>query len=75
MRTAAWNYAYTMESRKVSKDKNVWYIMVPKMAGQTDPETRALAFELFKAYERTAIKADYEDTTYPDNDTVDAQNS
>ena len=73
MRTAAWNYAYTMESRKVSKDKNVWYIMVPKMAGQTDPETRALAFELFKAYERTAIKADYEDTTYPDNDTVDAQ--
>jgi hypothetical protein len=47
--------------------------MVPKMAGQTDTETRTLAFELFKAYERTAIKADYEDTTYPDNDTVDAQ--
>ena len=73
MRAAAWNYAYTLESRKVSKDKNVWYIMVPKMAGQTNQETRALAFEIFKAYERTAIKADYEDTAYADATGVDNQ--
>jgi hypothetical protein len=47
--------------------------MVPKMAGQTNQETRALAFEIFKAYERTAIKADYEDTAYADTTEVDNQ--
>lgn len=74
MRTAAWNYAYTMESKKVSKDKNTWYIMIPRMAGETTKDVRILAFELFKAYERTAIKADYEDAAGYDSTTeVDDQ--
>lgn len=67
LRVAAWNYAYTLESKKVSKDKNVWYIIVPKMAGATDSETRLLAYEIFKAYESIAIKADYEETVYENN--------
>ena len=52
----------TLDSRLESKDKNKWYNIIPKMAGETSPETRALAFELFKAYEATVINADYEDT-------------
>lgn len=67
MRCAAWNYAYTLESKLVAKDKNKWYIMVPKMAGETTQETRALAFELFKAYENTLVNADYEDVAAAQN--------
>ena len=63
MRTAAWNYAYTLESKKVTKDKNVWFIIVPKMAGPTDPGTAALGLELFKAYETFVVNADYEDAS------------
>lgn len=74
MRVAIWNYAYTIESKKVSKDKNTWFIMVPKMKGETSPEVRSLAFELYKAYENVAIKADYEDTaTFAENTSVDEQ--
>ena len=62
MRCAAWNYAYSIETKKVTKDKNVWYNLILHMAGETTPETRALAFQLYKAYESVAIKAEYEDT-------------
>lgn len=61
MRCAAWNYAYTLESRQETKDKNRWYIIVPKMSGETNQETRALAFELYKAYENTVVNTNYED--------------
>jgi len=73
MRVAAWNYAYALESKKVAKDKNTWFIMVPKMLGETSAETRTLAFELFKAYERAAIKVDYEDSADYSNNGVDEQ--
>lgn len=61
MRTAIWNYAYTIDSRLVAKDRNKWYILVPTMAGPTTPEQQALAFELFKGIHVSDIKADYED--------------
>ena len=74
MRSAAWSYSYILESKKVTKDKNVWYIMVPKMSGETSPETRALAFQIFKAFESTAIKAEYEDSAaYVNEAPVDEQ--
>jgi hypothetical protein len=72
MRCAAWNYAYTLDSKQETKDKNKWFIMVPKMAGETSAETRALAFELFKAYERTVVNADYEDVGAAQATEVDA---
>ncbi len=61
MRTAIWNFAYTIDSRLVAKDRNKWYILVPTMAGPTTPEQQALAFELFKGIQVSDIKADYED--------------
>lgn len=61
MRSAIWDYAYTIESRLVAKDRNKWYIMVPSMAGPTTPEQRKLAFDLYSTIHVNEIKADYED--------------
>lgn len=61
MRAAIWNYAYTIGSVKVAKDRNQWFNIQVQMAGETTPEQRALAFELFKAYEHAQLKVDYED--------------
>ena len=62
MRAAAWNYCYTLSSKKVTKDKQAWFIMTTAMAGKTSEEDRQLAFELFKAYESMVVKTDYEDS-------------
>lgn len=62
MRTSIWNYAYVIKSTLVSKDRNKWYNIQVSMAGETSQDERALAFELFKAYEHAQVKADYEET-------------
>lgn len=62
MRAAIWNYAYTIDSRLVSKDRNKWYILVPTMAGATTDEQRRLAFELYSSVQLNEIKADYEES-------------
>lgn len=65
MRQSIWNFAYTLDSRLVTKDRNKWYIITTQMAGETTPEERAIAFELFKSYEDMSnAKVDYEDTAY-----------
>ena len=65
MRQSIWNFAYTLDSRLVTKDRNKWYIITTQMAGETTPEERAIAFELFKNYEdMSSTKVDYEDTAY-----------
>ena len=61
MRTSIWNYAYVVKSVLVSKDRNKWYNLQVAMAGETTADERALAFELFKAYEHAQVKADYEE--------------
>jgi hypothetical protein len=71
MRASSWNYAYALDSKKVSKDKNSWYIMVPRMDGQTSPEIRTLAYELYRAVENVTLKADYEDTEKYNEDVTD----
>lgn len=71
MRCAMWNYSYYLDSRLETKDKNKWYNIVPKMAGETSPEMRLLAFELFKTYEATVINTEYEDTGAADTTEVD----
>lgn len=74
MRSAIWDYAYTIESRLVAKDRNKWYIMVPSMAGPTTPEQRKLAFDLYSTIHVNEIKADYEDAGgYADAAQTDAQ--
>lgn len=73
MRTAIWNYSYLIESKKISKDKNTWYIMVPKMAGKTTEENAKLAFELYTAVSSSAIRVDYEDTGAYNETSVDEQ--
>ena len=74
MRSAIWDYAYTIESRLVAKDRNKWYIMVPSMAGPTTPEQRKLAFDLYSTIHVNEIKADYEDAGgYGEATQTDAQ--
>lgn len=69
MRCSIWNYAYKIFSKKVTKDRNTWYIMVPSMSGQTTEDERMLALEVYNVYKTALdIKADYEDTTYTDTD-------
>lgn len=63
MRSAIWNFAYTIDSRLVAKDRNKWYIMVPNMAGPTTEEQRKLAFEFFNSIQTSAIATEYEDTS------------
>ncbi len=73
MRCAAWNYGYALESKKVAKGKNQWYIMTTRMDGATSPDTRALAFEIYKAYEKAIVNADYEDASRASAETIDEQ--
>ena len=75
MRCAAWNYFYTLESKKVAKNKNQWYIITTRMDGQTSPELRSLAYNLFRTYETSQIKADYEDVITTEAEGGNAVNS
>ena len=70
MRSAIWNFSYTITSRLVSKDRNKWYIIVPTMAGPTTDTQRQLAFELYSTIQTSAIAADYEDTSAFNGSTV-----
>lgn len=47
MRSSIWSYAYTIASKKITKDRNSWYIITAQMAGPTTEEDRAFANELF----------------------------
>jgi len=67
LRASLWNYAYTLSSKKITKDRNTWYIITPMMAGDTDIATRTLAFELYKAYDIASLAVDYEDAAPKDN--------
>lgn len=72
MRCAIWNYAYSIDSRLVAKDRNKWYILVPTMAGPTSEEQRKLAFEFYNSIHTSSINADYEDTgSYSNNNNAE----
>ena len=58
MRQALWNFGYRLESRKVSKDRNTWYIITASMAGVTNDDDKAMAAMLFQAYADAAVNAD-----------------
>lgn len=62
LRASLWNYGYALTGKKITKDRNTWYIITPNLAGETTPEQRALAFELYKSYETTLLNIEYEDT-------------
>lgn len=71
MRQSIWNYAYTLGSRLVTKDRNKWYILTTQMAGETTAEERALAYELFRSYEDMSnARVDYEDVSSGTSNTV-----
>lgn len=75
MRQSIWNFAYILGSRQVTKDRNKWYIITTQMAGETTAEERAIAYELFKAYEdMSTTRVDYEDAGgYANSGSVDAE--
>ena len=72
MRQSIWNFAYTLDSKKVTKDRNSWYTPVVSMAGATTADERALAAEVFKAYADRTVSADYEEAVTSNNTDVDA---
>lgn len=44
------NYGYTLQSKKVSKNGNEWYIISVAAAGPSSDEDKAYAMQLYKAY-------------------------
>ena len=62
LRSSLWNYSYTLTSKKITKGRNTWYIMVPNLATETSPEVRALAFELYKGHNDMIQDVNYEDS-------------
>jgi len=64
------SYTYKLESKLVSKNNNEWYIIVPKLSEATSEPLKAVAMDVYKAYEKMIVKADYEETVYGDNTKV-----
>lgn len=62
LRASLWNYGYKFTAKEVTKNGNTWYIIVPKAAGETSPEDRQYAYQLYSTYLNTTVNADYEDT-------------
>lgn len=74
LRTSLWGYAYKLEGKKKTKGKNAWYVIEPSLAGATTPEERALATELYKAYNDVAgFTTSYDDTPVAPAETIDTQ--
>ena len=61
LRCNIWDYGYLLAGKKVSKNRNSWFIIETKLDKPTDEATRNLARELYAAYANIAINADYED--------------
>lgn len=67
LRCNIWDYGYLLESKKVSKNRNSWYIITSTLSDPTSPEMKALARELHAAYATAVINADYEDVATQDS--------
>lgn len=61
MRQPLWHFAYLLNTKQVSKDRNRWYIITATMAGATSDEERTIAAELFSIYQSAVVNADLED--------------
>lgn len=61
MRCSIWNYAYAIDSKQLEKNRNKWFTIVPRMIGPATPEEQAVAFEIYKQYEKSIVNAEYED--------------
>lgn len=64
LRASAWNYQYTLESRKMTKDKNVWYVITTRMNGITSDEDRVIGKGLYEAFEMFIRKVDFDETEH-----------
>ena len=73
MRQSIWNFAYSLDTKKVTKDRNTWFTPVVSMVGQTTAEERTLAAEMFKAFEGQSINADYEESAVQKAAATDAE--
>lgn len=62
LRANIWNSTYVLEGKKVSKDKQTWYIIVPRLDEDSTDGDRKLAFSIFKSFEdMQKVQVDYED--------------
>lgn len=67
------SYTYKLESKLVSKNNNEWYIIVPKLSDPTPEPLKEIAMEIYRAYEKMLVKADYEETVYENNTPVNEE--
>jgi hypothetical protein len=60
-----WNHGYTLESKRMAKNGNEWYIISVAPAGVTDDDDRAFAIAMFQNFRSTIqqVAIDIEDTS------------
>lgn len=70
LRASMWNFGYTLETKKVTKDRNTWFIMVPTLAEASSEDEQTLAKVMYQSYNDSVIKASYEDMGAPKTEPV-----
>lgn len=75
LRCNIWDYAYTLEGKKVSKGRNSWYIITTALSEPTEEGSKQLARELYNVYAHTLINADYEDVASQDSNQTTESNA
>lgn len=63
-----WNHGYTLESKRMAKNGNEWFIIAVTPAGKTNDEDRAFAIAMFQNFRNTIqqVAMDLEDTSATD---------
>ena len=60
-----WCYTYSLSAKAISKGKNSWFILVPKLAEPTSEEDQQHAKRIFELYAKSeAMKVDYEEARF-----------
>lgn len=70
LRTSLWSYAYTFDSKQVTKGKNRWYNITVTLSEATTQEEREIASAFFMTYRDAQINAEI-----PDDEAVEEKKS
>lgn len=61
LRSNIWDFSYSIVGKKVTKDNNVWYIMIPTLEEETSAMARTFAKQLHAEYLAREVMTNYED--------------
>lgn len=68
LRDNMFNHAYSITSKLQTKDKNKWYNIATALVGDTSPEIRAFAREIYFSLADKDLKLDLEEANYSSTD-------